>query len=106
MGHNDHASKPTKREKKSSGALAGKWTQAAPEAQGMAADWDSCDATALHALVVSLTRLGCAVILGYTSDGGACIVTVLDGPDRYKEYIPATADLSDAVWKLVERTNG
>lgn len=95
---------PRPQKGKSSG-LAQKWKRATPETAGMLADWDTCDGEALRALVMSVTRVGAAIMFGYSLDRGAYLVTILDGPDRHKEWIPCTADITSAVWDLVERTN-
>lgn len=39
----------------------------------------------------AVCRAGCAIMFGHTRDGGAVVITVLDGDNRYKQYC-ANAD--------------
>lgn len=43
-----------------------------------------------------LIEAGCAIILGGTRDGGAMVVTVLDGETRHRTYCSTSQELSDA----------
>ncbi len=40
---------------------------------------------------------GCAVMLGHTRDGGALVLTILDGADRYRTYCADEVELSNAI---------
>ena len=48
--------------------------------------WSDVDAQKLRGAVDALTRRGCAVILGVTSDGGALSVCILDKDTKIREY--------------------
>jgi hypothetical protein len=44
---------------------------------------------------------GCALILGHTRDGGALVITVLDGDQRHRTYCSNDNELAgalDALW--------
>lgn len=43
-----------------------------------------------------LIEAGCAIILGGTRDGGAMVVTVLDGETRHRTYCSTSEELVDA----------
>lgn len=34
----------------------------------------------------NIMRSGCGIMLSHTRDGGALVVTILDGDERYKQY--------------------
>lgn len=43
---------------------------------------------------------GCALMLGYTRDGGALVLTVLDGTERHRTYCSSDAELEEAIKAL------
>jgi len=90
-------------EKKSKGGLAQKWAQVRTDDNVTNLGWDACDSAALLSLVTTITDQGGAVILGITRDGGALMVTVLDGDSKLKEYVPNNSDVTAVIWSLVER---
>lgn len=45
----------------------------------------------------SVIRAGCAIIIGSTRDGGAIVLTILDGEDRHRTYCSTDAELEDAL---------
>jgi len=49
-----------------------------------------------------LIRAGCAVILGGTRDGGAMVVTILDGDQRHRTYCSTSEELEDAFSRIEE----
>lgn len=55
----------------------------------------------LQAIEVCL-KAGCAVMLGQTRDGGATVITILDGDDRHRTYCSTATDLEAAAQALVE----
>lgn len=55
--------------------------EAAPGAR-----WDEVDGDVLRAAAEAVSRLGHALMLGRTSDGGALSVTILAGAARTKKY--------------------
>lgn len=52
--------------------------------------WSDLDALKLRGAVDAVTRMGGAIILGVTSDGGALSLCILDKQDKIREY-PHTA---------------
>jgi hypothetical protein len=46
--------------------------------------------------IENLLRAGCAIIIGRTRDGGANVLTVLDGDNRHKTYCSNADELDDA----------
>ena len=45
---------------------------------------------------------GCAIMLGRTRDGGALVLTILDGDDRYRTYCADNTELQNAVNALLK----
>lgn len=59
-----------------------------------AADWGSADPQRIAAAIIAVTRVGCAIQFGYTSDGGAMVVRIVgDGEQPYNEYIRPSEDI-------------
>jgi hypothetical protein len=48
----------------------------------------------------AVLRAGCALMLGHTRDGGALVITVLDGDDRHRTYCSNDEELDAAVRAL------
>jgi len=47
-----------------------------------------------------LIQAGCACILGGTRDGGAMVVTILDGDNRHRTYCSTSEELQDAFSRI------
>jgi len=47
-------------------------------------------------------RAGCATIIGTTRDGGAVVLTILDGDDRHRTYCANEKELDDAISAIEE----
>lgn len=47
-----------------------------------------------------LIEAGCACILGGTRDGGAMVVTILDGDNRHRTYCSTSGELADAFSRI------
>ncbi len=45
-------------------------------------------------------RQGCAIMLGHTRDGGAVVLTVLDGEQRHRTYCANSDELDEAIEAL------
>jgi hypothetical protein len=45
---------------------------------------------------------GCAIMLGRTRDGGALVLTILDGDDRYRTYCANNTELQSAIDALLK----
>lgn len=43
---------------------------------------------------------GCAIMLGKTRDGGALVLTILDGEQRHRTYCASQSDLDNAIEAL------
>ncbi len=61
---------------------------------------DIAAAAGLGAALDALLKAGCAIILGQTRDGGALVVTVLDGDDRHRTYCSSEEELDEAIIAL------
>lgn len=46
---------------------------------------------------------GCALMLGSTRDGGAMVLTILDGDDRHRTYCSNDVELQEAFDAIVDR---
>lgn len=55
------------------------------------------DVTDLAKLLDSLCRSGCAFMAGHTRDGGAVVLTVLDGDNRHRTYCSNNHELQAAI---------
>jgi|SRR5687768_17234307 len=47
-------------------------------------------------------KAGCAVIIGTTRDGGALVITILDGDDRHRTYCSNVQELAEACEAMVQ----
>jgi hypothetical protein len=45
---------------------------------------------------------GCAIMLGQTRDGGALVITILEGDNRHRTYCSDEQELDDAVTAMYE----
>jgi len=43
----------------------------------------------------------CAIIIGQTRDGGALVLTILDGADRHRTYCSNESELEDAISEII-----
>lgn len=55
------------------------------------------EATFLGQAVDKLLDAGCAIIIGRTRDGGAVVLTVLDGDERHRTYCSTEVELDNAI---------
>lgn len=58
--------------------------------------------TELLAVLDGVFYNGCAILLSHTADGGALVLTVLDGPARHKTYITSEAEMDLMIEALRE----
>ena len=67
--------------------------------------WADVDGPSIKNAIDAVTADGCAVVFSRTSDGGALVLTLLDGPEKVKHYpnsnIEAVAILQD--WALAAK---
>lgn len=63
--------------------------------KGQAPELANCSNTA--GALDRVLSCGCAVMLGHTRDGGALVITILDGPDRHRTYCSSMDELDTAI---------
>ncbi len=51
----------------------------------------------------SVLQCGCAVLMGRTRDGGAVVLTVLDGSERYRTYCSNSDERKAAIRFMAEQ---
>lgn len=64
--------------------------------------WASAPVQTMRSFIGIVTDNGAAVLFGRTMDGGALMVQVLNGDDRYKEYITTYSDIVPVLADIVE----
>lgn len=62
---------------------------------GEVCDWSTVDAGELLRAIVAVTGQGCAIQLGYTSDGGSYVIRIVGDGQPYNEYVRPTESMSD-----------
>jgi len=72
------------------------------KSNGAVADWVACDGEVLTRAVAAVARMGGAVRLGYTRDGGAYAVGIYGDGDPFTEYIPPSDDITEFMKGLIE----
>jgi hypothetical protein len=68
------------------------------QASGSAPNLD--EIPGLGAALDAVLDAGCAIMLGRTRDGGAVVLTVLDGPLRHRTYATSVDELDGAIIAL------
>jgi hypothetical protein len=58
------------------------------------------DISALGVALDKVLGAGCAILLGRTRDGGALVLTVLDGELRHRTYCSTSTELEQAISSL------
>ncbi len=58
--------------------------------------------TLVGAALDAVINAECALILGSTRDGGALVLTVLDGEERHRTYCSSDGELQAALQALIE----
>lgn len=64
--------------------------------------WANAPVQTLRTAIGVLTDNGCAVLFGRTMDGSALMFQVLNGKDKYKEYITTYGDIVPVLAECVE----
>lgn len=82
--------------------VASAWGKGTNGGEGGQADWGTVSPVLLQALVSRVTAMGCLISFGYSRDGGAYLVSVLDGNVPHKEWIPCTTDVDLALEVLTD----
>lgn len=85
-----------------SAGIVAKWKQATAGVGSATAEWGYVDTSLLSSLVAAVTGAGAAIMFGYSQDRGAYLITILDGPDRHKEWIPCTTDVNEVLERLID----
>ena len=57
-------------------------------------------AVPIGAVLDEVLQAGCAIMLGHTRDGGAVVVTVLDGEMRHRSYASSEQELDQMMLAL------
>jgi len=67
--------------------------------------WSEVDGPSIKNCIDAVTRDGCAIVFSRTSDGGALVLTLLDGPTRVKEYPTKAAEAAQLLqdWSLAAK---
>ena len=68
--------------------------------------WHKAPAESLRSFIGLCTDNGYAVLMGRTMDGGALMLQVLAGTERYKDYITSYADIIPALQQMLEDSDG
>ncbi len=58
------------------------------------------DVASFGRVVDLVLRNGCALMVGHTRDGGALVLTVLDGEYRHRTYCSNASELEDAITSM------
>ena len=53
-----------------------------------------------------LTKAGCAIMVGHTRDGGAVVLTILDGDKRHRTYCTTEMELQEAITAIFDMYDG
>jgi hypothetical protein len=69
---------------------------------GSTADWTECEGEVLRKAVAAVARMGGAVRLGYTRDGGAYAVGIYGDGEPFTEYVPPSDDITEFMKGLIE----
>jgi hypothetical protein len=69
---------------------------------GTPADWASCDGALLARAVGAIARMGGALRLGYTRDGGAYAVGIYGDGEPFTEYVPPSDDIEVYLKGIIE----
>lgn len=59
-----------------------------------AASWEDAEADTLWRAVTAVTSMGDAIMLALTQDGGACVLVLMSGNQRVKEYATGPAEIA------------
>lgn len=79
-----------------------RWNTAKGSGGGGDCNWGYCDGNTMTRFLHAVAVQGAAVTLGYSRDGGAYMVIILDGEDRIKEWIPSTTDITEALENITD----
>jgi hypothetical protein len=66
-----------------------------PQRKGTAPDLT--EVPELSKAVQVLLKAGCAILIGQTRDGGAVVLTILDGEQRHRTYCASDVDVREAL---------
>lgn len=65
-------------------------------------DIAACDSVVFMRAFAAVLAAGNAMMLGYTSDGGCLVMTILEDGERIKEYIQPSEDLTEVFKGVAE----
>lgn len=58
------------------------------------ASWEDAEADTIWRVIYRVTNAGDAVMFSKTRDGGACVITLMTGDDRVKQYATGPEELA------------
>ena len=100
MGANDRAQ--NRKDDKAKAAQEKRMRRSHSSTGGGAADWSEVDGELLRKAVAAIARLGGAVRLGYTRDGGAYAIGIYGDGEPFTEYVPPSQDVDAYLRELIE----
>lgn len=68
--------------------------------RGRQAQWTDCDATSLIECIAIVAKVGGALRLGYSRDGGAFAIGVYGDGDPYTLYCPPDDDINAVIARI------
>lgn len=66
------------------------------------ADWETADGALVLRAVATVARMGGAIRLGYTRDGGAYAIGIYGDGEPFTEYVPPDEDLNEFMKGIIE----
>lgn len=100
VGINDR--EQTRKENKSRNAEEKRKRRSHTKTSGEAADWESCDGAILAKAIGRVARMGGALRLGYTRDGGAYAIGIYGDGEPFTEYVPPSDSIEDYLRGIIE----
>lgn len=85
-------------------AGSGKWSDYKPNAPKEVLSWSKVDEAAILVALSNVTGAGAALLFAVTRDGGALVVTLCDGDQRYKLYANNVDEMGVHLRELADRS--
>lgn len=74
----------------------------ASKVKANAATWEDAEQETLWRAIQEVTNQGGALMFGLTRDGGACVLTVMDGDERIKQYATGPDEVAELLREVRE----
>lgn len=100
MGVNDRAR--DKQDDKRRAADEKRLRRSNKSADGSVADWASVDGAILSQAIAAIARLGGALRLGYTRDGGAYAIGIYGDGEPFTEYVSPSENIDEYLKGVVD----